>query len=458
MSMRNGLVALFVLASGVARGGSPPPQLLDQVPDAALAAGVLRPGALELYRQALRQSPEMQKDVGAYLSRRIGVDLTRVDSVAWWSTQLAPQPTLGVFLKLADAGTHPLKGNKVGSFDGTDLIAFGKGMVAASVAGGLVLGDEQEVRVGIAVAHKHAPGLGAQSPLAALTKDAAGADVAAGLAANAVKDAQMQALASQYGVKTVSLVMRPDGLVLLTAAGDGAKLKTAQQMLAGVMNVVLAQAKMKKEQAMSDDKLDFAEGLGAVTGYHTLVAFWNEFNPKLEGDKLIGRYQLPQIKSGPAMFMAMLGVGAAVAIPAFTKYVKRSKMAEASANVRRIADAAAAYAAERAGKQKAKFAFPKSTGWTPAKACCGQPNNTCMPDAAAWKGATWNALGFTVDEPSRFQYRVESQGAGAKAKLFVWAKGDVDCDGSEEQVGRMVSLDPQGNPVVSEPLETGAPK
>jgi hypothetical protein len=453
MSMRNGLVALLVLVAGVARAGSPQPSLLDQVPDASLAAGVVRPAALELFRQAFRQSPDMQKDVGAYLARRIGVDLTRVDGVAFWSTQLAPQPTVGAFLKLADGGTHPLKGNKVGSFDGADLVSFGKGTVAASVAGGLVVGDEQEVRVGIAVSHKHAPGLGPQSPLAALTKDAAGADLAAGLAASAVKDAQVQAMAGQYGIKTVSLVMRPDGLILLTAAGDGAKLKTAQQMLAGVMNVILAQAKMKKDQAMNDDKVDFAEGLGAVSGYHTLVSFWNEFNPKIEGDKLVGRYQLPQLKSGPALFMAMMGVGAAVAIPAFTKYVKRSKAAEASANVRRIADAAAAYAAERAGKQKAKFAFPKSTAWTPAKGCCGQPNNTCVPEAGAWKGATWTALGFSVDEPSRFQYRIESSGTGAKAKLFVWAKGDVDCDGTEEQAGRMVSLDPQGNPVVSEPLD-----
>jgi type IV pilus assembly protein PilA len=451
--MRSFLVACSLLVAVPAWAGSPAaqPSLLDQVPDAALLGGALRASALDIVHQYFRQTPEMQKDVGTFLNRRIGVDLTRVEGAAFWSTQLTPQTTMGLFLKLSGAPTA-LKGQKVGSFDNTDLIGFSGKLVAAAVPGGIILGDDQEVRVGVAVAHKHAPALGANSPLAMLLKEAPGADLLAGLAASAVKDPQMQQTAAQYGVKTVSLVFRADGLIQLTAAGDGARLKNAQQTLTTVMNVVLAQARMKHDQAMADDRGDIAEDVGAIAGYHQLVAVWNEINPRLEGDKLVGRYQMPQLKTS-SMLIPIIGIGAAVAIPAFLKYVRRSKTVEATTNVRRLADAAAALAAEQGPKKKGKFAFPKSTEWTPARGCCGQPGDKCGPDASAWKGATWTALGFSVEEPAYYQYRVTSKGAGARATVTVEARGDLDCDGKFSSFKRVVTVDAQGNPTVS-PLDT----
>jgi hypothetical protein len=162
----------------------------------------------------------------------------------------------------------------------------------------------------------------------------------------------------------------------------------------------------------------------------------------------VSSYQLPDMKTS-GMILPLVGVGAAVAVPAFLTYVKRSKTVEATANVRRLADAAASYAEANAGKKKAKFSFPASTDWTPAKGCCGQPGDRCVPDAAAWAAATWKALGFSVDEGHLYQYRVQSTGKGPKAKLVVEARGDLDCDGKFSSYKREVTVDGQGTASIS---------
>src|SRR5579885_3347274 len=109
--MRSLVLASLLLVALPARAGSPPqPSLLDQVPDAALLGGAVRSGSLDWMRQWLKQTPDLQKDLGAFLTRRIGVDLTKLDGVAVWSTQLGPQPTFGAFLKLTPGTTPPIKG------------------------------------------------------------------------------------------------------------------------------------------------------------------------------------------------------------------------------------------------------------------------------------------------------------------------------------------------------------
>jgi type IV pilus assembly protein PilA len=450
-----GLISLLLAAPALAVTPAKGSSLLEQIPQAAILGGAVRPSALELIRTYFNQSADMQKDVGTFLTKRIGVDLTRIDGAAWWSTQIAPQPTFAVFLRLPSNAVPPLKGKSKGAFDGSELVEFGK-VVAAAVPGGLVIGDEQEVRVGVAVAHKHAPSVNAQSPLAPLIPQEAN-DMVAGLAASAVKDAQMQAAAQQFGVKTVTLVFGGDGKIVLEAVGDGARLQNAQNMLQSTVGIMMMQLKTARDTAMSrpeNAESDFATDLGAVLGYHQMAAFWKEFQPKLEGDKLVCRYQLPQVKTA-SMMMPIIGVGAAVAIPAFMKYIRRSKTVEATMNVRKLADSAMMLATEAGQGKKVspKFAFPKSTNWTPAASCCGQPGDKCAADASQWKGESWKALNFSVDDAHHYQYRVTSTGKGAKASIVVEARGDLDCDGINSTFKRTITLDAQGTPKIS-PLES----
>src|SRR5260370_19256986 len=109
---------------------------------------------------------------------------------------------------------------------------------------------------------------------------------------------------------------------------------------------------------------------------------------------MVSRYQLPQLKTS-GMFVPAIGILAAVAIPAFMKYIRRSKAVEATMNVRKLADAAVAYAVEQQPKQKARFTFPKSTDWAPAHNCCGQPGDKCAPNASTWSAPAFRALDFT---------------------------------------------------------------
>jgi len=127
------------------------------------------------------------------------------------------------------------------------------------------------------------------------------------------------------------------------------------------------------------------------------------------------------LKAGPGGIVAVtapLGILAAVAIPAFMDYMKRSKKTEAELQLDKIGARA-----KRAFHQTG--AFPKGEApLTPAAPCCGQPSNRCAAPPAAWAQPVWRALDFSIDRPSLYQYSYESDGKTFTAK----AVGDLDCD------------------------------
>ncbi|MEZ4466122.1 MAG: hypothetical protein R3F43_17135, partial [bacterium] len=119
---------------------------------------------------------------------------------------------------------------------------------------------------------------------------------------------------------------------------------------------------------------------------------------------------------GPAGAL-MPGVLAAVAIPAFIKYIRRSKASEARVEVRRLAMAARAYHAEF-GK------LPAAAPPTPAEVPCGSGDpKPASPDL--WAHPAWQALSFATPDNPRYQYSFEADATGFTAR----ARGDLDCDG-----------------------------
>src|SRR5512141_423675 len=83
--------------------------------------------------------------------------------------------------------------------------------------------------------------------------------------------------------------------------------------------------------------------------------------------------------------VAIIGILAAVAIPAFMKYIRRSKTVEASNNIRKLYDSSISYfETEHAGLNQKILPrqFPDTAAETPGvNTCCGQPGDKCDPAA-----------------------------------------------------------------------------
>ena len=143
--------------------------------------------------------------------------------------------------------------------------------------------------------------------------------------------------------------------------------------------------------------------------------------------------------------VAIIGILAAVAIPAFMKYVRRSKTTEATMNIRRLYDSSVAYyesdIANITGTVEKQFPF--DVALTPASKCCTNSGEKCAPSPSIWNAPTWAALNFSVDDPHYFQYRYEGATStatnpwgGTGAWFQAWAHGDLDCDDLFSTFGR----------------------
>ncbi len=150
--------------------------------------------------------------------------------------------------------------------------------------------------------------------------------------------------------------------------------------------------------------------------------------------------------------VAIIGILAAVAIPAFMKYIRRSKTSEATMNVRKLFDSSVSYYqeehADRAGAILARQ-FPVTQGLTPGdpsdEACDAGNSKKAAPDAAVWRTPTWQALNFSVDDPHYYMYGYESGGIGAAAWFTAKANGDLDCNGTDSTFERSGTVDVNNN-------------
>jgi type IV pilus assembly protein PilA len=126
--------------------------------------------------------------------------------------------------------------------------------------------------------------------------------------------------------------------------------------------------------------------------------------------------------------VAIIGILAAVAIPAFMDYMKRSKKTEASLQLNKIGKNS-----KRAYMENSTYVVGKA-GNTPTpvgKGCCGgagKSANHCLANPAGFTGdAVWTALEFEIDEDTLFYYSY----TGTATTYTATAVGDLDCDGTE---------------------------
>jgi len=148
---------------------------------------------------------------------------------------------------------------------------------------------------------------------------------------------------------------------------------------------------------------------------------------------------------------AIIGILAAVAIPAFMKYIRRSKTTEAAMNIRKLYDSTVSYIESEHATATGDIVprqFPDKKTWTPSGGACGETGQKYAPTAhiSDWKDPTWQAVNFSIDDP--FYYAYQTNGSGASGAQMntgdtydLEAQGDLNCNGISSLFRRTATVD-----------------
>ena len=148
--------------------------------------------------------------------------------------------------------------------------------------------------------------------------------------------------------------------------------------------------------------------------------------------------------------VAIIGVLAAVAIPAFMKYIRKSKTTEAVQGVKKVYEGARSYYMEesnaRGSTSPIPKQFPASAVTEPgANTCCtAGSGGKCKPNPLLWT-ASWNALKFAMDDPHYYWYSYASGGTDLTSSFTAAANGNLDCDTVYATFEFVGSIQPDGS-------------
>ena len=157
--------------------------------------------------------------------------------------------------------------------------------------------------------------------------------------------------------------------------------------------------------------------------------------------------------------VAIIGILAAVAIPAFVRYMRKAKTVEATESLDKIKQGSRAwYSAEHwnsAGGLDAK-SFPGAPGTTQhptdLTACCDTGSGKCA--GGGFTATTWQNLKFGLNEPHYFVYEYISGGVTDTAYYTANAYGDLDCDTTCSTYSIIGTTDNEGEVVTKGPMIT----
>jgi type II secretory pathway pseudopilin PulG len=397
--------------------------LLSHIPDKAVAGIIIGPKTMSSSMPLLEDASV--KEALAYIKPREGVDVAGFDGLVGFATSLDEKnPSVAVFVRVPI--TRILKGTTAKTISGVAVVAIEKELFAATLTDGVLVGTLQGVEAGILAARDPNAALSATSALSALislVKNGAGVALQAAVAS--VPDPQVAGMAAMFGVASANLSW--DGLVVrMVIEGDAAKLPQVSAMIQLGLGQLVQSAADERKKAEDGDST--TAGAVAIWAHGSAVDLAAKLQPKQDGNRLTVEYRLPESSAvrNSSMAVATMGILAAVAVPAFSKYVAKSKSAEAVSNLEAISVALTSQYVALSAKQQKQFRFPV-TDWAPAASCCGEAQQQC--DATvAFAGDPWKSLGFSPSGKVNYQYRITGKGVGKRATVRIEARGDLNCN------------------------------
>ena len=135
--------------------------------------------------------------------------------------------------------------------------------------------------------------------------------------------------------------------------------------------------------------------------------------------------------------VAIIGILAGVAIPAFTRYIKKSRTAEASGHLNKMWVGSVSYfmtdftaVAANGSPQNLPKQFPGPSGaYEHDPDCCSQPGGRCPASSPVWASdGVWVALKFSIADAHSYIPGYVGSGTGSSSKFTASAFGNLDCD------------------------------
>jgi len=139
--------------------------------------------------------------------------------------------------------------------------------------------------------------------------------------------------------------------------------------------------------------------------------------------------------------VAIIGLLAAIAIPAFGRYVRKARTAEAIGYLNKEWSGSLTYYESdhtvAFGVVLTKEFPGPSAAWATSTECGCLTGGACPGNNSVWNADhVWQALSFSLPDPHHYMPGYTSSGTGTSSKFTAFSKGDLNCNSTLSQFSR----------------------